>query len=394
MVKLKAKARKKRKSHPAPDAPSRPPNFLFSVVFFLISVIVFIHQCIAPRRLPSQLRTLSALRPSLSTNRSSTAAPRNWWLTASPREAAPPGEAEGEKDALADIPEGPLPLPVLRSANGTASAAKTAAGSSWTGSFAQGVLSALPLHLLAEAKHAPPRKGGVAAGGEGEEHESIFAARRKGAWIGCERPFHLVCKGVYRAIKITNAVRVVDVECERDVAWLPHILHKLREEFRMVQLTCAVREAGRVEVVRKAYEGVRDVQVVVLDAYNDAFPAGTDMLVAYKFLEERTLIDAMRFFKNVHKSGTVSVLAVESFPRARNKPKPVDGGDAAGKLRINTAVAPFWFPPCVYQYENVDENPENVPMHICAVKLDEIFRRKNTPGMQDLVDPRRRFVQE
>lgn len=391
-----AKARKKRKSRIASDATSRQPKFLFSLVFFLISALVFIHQCIAPFRVPSQLRHLSALRPSLirPTDKLSTAAPRNWWTVASTRGEASPGEAESEQDALEDIPEGPLPLPVLGSENGTGSLVKAAAGSSWTGSLAQGVLSALPLHLLAEAKHAPPRKGEIAASGEGEERESIFSARRKGAWIGCERPFHLVCKGVYRAIKVTNAVRVVDVECEKDVGWLPHILHKLREEFRMVQLTCAVREKGRVEAVRKAYEDVKDVQVIVLDAYNDAFPAGTDLLVAYKFLEEGTLIEAMRFFKNVQKSGTVGVLAVETFPRAGNKPKPVAGGNAAGNLRINTALAPFWFPPCVYQYENVDENPEDVPMHICAVKMDELFREKNTPGMQDLIDPRKRLVQE
>lgn len=224
-----------------------------------------------------------------------------------------------------------------------------------------------------------------------EREKSIFTARRKGAWIGCEREFHLVCKGIYRAIKVTNAIRVVDVGCAGNIGWLPHVVNKLRTEFRMVTLVCAVGTAEEEGKVRKLYGTVEGVNVLVLDAYANTFPNETDLLLAYRFLEKETLIDAMRFFKNVNKGGTVSALALESYPASRNAPGR-NGGE--GKLTINTALAPFWFPSSLYEYENAAEDPEGEHMRIVVVKVAEMFTTRVTPEMKDLVDPRKRHVVE
>lgn len=238
--------------------------------------------------------------------------------------------------------------------------------------------------------HRPPEtKKGDSGNGEGVQ--SIFTARRKGAWMGCERDFYLVCKGVYRAIKRTNAIRVVDVGCERNVGWLPHVVNKLRTEFRMVRLTCVVGKGEEEERVRKLYGTVEGMNVVVTDAYTAKFPNNTDMVVAYRLLEKGTLIDAMRFFKNVKKGNTVDVLATESYPESRNVPGENSGN---GKLRINTALAPFWFPPSVYEYENAEEDPDGDHTRIVAVKVAEMFKTRTTPEMKDLVDPRKRHVVE
>lgn len=238
--------------------------------------------------------------------------------------------------------------------------------------------------------HRPPETKDD-RGSEGEGVESIFKARRKGAWMGCEREFHLVCKGVYRAIKKTNAIRVVDVGCEGNVGWLPHVVDKLRTEFRMVNLICVVGKEEEEERVYKMYGAVEGVSVVVMDAYTAKFPNKTDMLVAYRLLEKGTLIDAMRFFQNVKKENAVDVLAMESYPESRNVPGENSGN---GKLRINAALAPFWFPPPVYEYENVEEDPDGDHMRIVAIKVAEMFKTRATPEMKDLVDPRKRHVVE
>lgn len=269
------------------------------------------------------------------------------------------------------IPDGPLPFPVLRDEDNVTKTSLTYAhtGSSWIPSFASNVLSTLPSHWLIES--APKR---VERGGD-----SIFKALRNGGWIGCERPFHLVCKGVYRAIKATNAMNVANIGCERDVAWLPHIVRKLREEFRMIRLTCiGDRTSG--------FDGL-DVKFVAMNVYEDAFPNDTELLVAYKLMQSETLIDGMKFLKNVKRSGTVDMLVVETFPQGDNKMQD-------GALKVNTAIAPFWFPAAVYHYSNEAENDENEMMEIVTVRVDEMFEKRNTPTMAELVDPRKRVVQE
>ncbi|PXF48924.1 hypothetical protein BWQ96_01266 [Gracilariopsis chorda] len=269
------------------------------------------------------------------------------------------------------IPDGPLAFPVLRDEDDATKASSTYAhaGSSWIPSFASNVMNSLPSHWIIESAPKTVERGGV----------SIFKALRSGGWIGCERPFHLVCKGVYRAIKATNAINVANIGCERDVAWLPHIVRKLREEFRMVQLTCiGDRTSG--------FDGL-DVKFVAMNVYDDAFPNDTDLLVAYKLMQSETLISGMKFLKNVKRSGTVDMLVVETFPQGDNKMRD-------GVLKVNTAIAPFWFPGAVYQYSNAAENEESEMMQIVTVRVAEMFEGRNTPTMAELVDPRKRVVQE
>ncbi|KAI0561327.1 hypothetical protein FGB62_87g099 [Gracilaria domingensis] len=231
------------------------------------------------------------------------------------------------------------------------------------------MLPPLPSHWLIES--VPQTKV--------RERPSIFTALRSGGWIGCERPFHLVCKGVYRAIKVTNAINVVDIGCERDAAWLPHIVRKLREEFRMVQLTCIGEKSSGFEDI--------DVEFVNMDVFEDRFPNDTDMLVAYKLVEAQTLITAMKFIKNVKRSESVQTLVMETFPNSDNSIKE-------GKLQINSAIAPFWFPTPLYQYSNEEENEEPQEMKVIAVPVNQLFTDRNTPSMTDLMDPRKRVVQE
>ncbi|CAN8068129.1 unnamed protein product [Agarophyton chilense] len=264
------------------------------------------------------------------------------------------------------IPEGPLPFPRVQENGDTVN---VHAGSSWIPSFASTMLPALPSHWLIET--VPKTKV--------RERSSIFTALQRGGWIGCERPFHLVCKGVYRAIKVTNAINVVNIGCERDAAWLPHIVKKLREEFRMVKLTCIGEHSDGFEDV--------DVRFVKMDVFEERFPNETDMLVAYKFVETRTLISAMKFLKNVKRSDSVQTLVIETFPDSDNSIRD-------GLLKMNTAIAPFWFPTALYQYSNEEENEEKQAMKIIAVTVNQLFTDRNTPSMMDLVDPRKRLVQE
>jgi len=229
--------------------------------------------------------------------------------------------------------------------------------------LAQGIMSALPLHWRAEVAHALPRKDASGGTSVDDNSDSIFAGRRKAAWMGCVRPFHMVCKGVYRAIKLTDSIHVVDLTCGRNVGWLPHIVRKLRTEFRLVQLTCAVPSEDKIEGLRTEYAFVPDVKFVKLDPFVERFPNGTDMVIAYRFLEKENLIRAMRFFKNVKASGTVRLLTTESYPEEENVPKSVKVADKSGiTLRLNTGVAPFAFPAPVFEYENEDENSESIPM--------------------------------
>lgn len=423
--------RKAQKPQPAPVAKSK--LVFFSAAVFTTSILVFVHQCIRPfaafpralssgNFLPTSGQEAHVLDSSNVTSLSSK--PRNWFsgngIGLSQRKLWTEGESNfdnsqqastdgtpakheratksvGVVDVLESIPEGPYPLPLLR--NTTAADQKdeemdppdSAPGYSWSGSLARGVLSVLPLHWVAEAVHAAPQKEEGPAQ-LAENDNSIFAARRKGAWIGCSRPFHLVCKGVYRAIKITNSVHIVDVSCQQNAGWLPHILQKLRGEFRLVHLTCVVGKNVNREEMKQEYASVENLNFVEMDPFKDTFPNQTDMVVAYRFLKDGTLISAMRFFKNVKASGSVKLLATETFPGQRNVLKKQPSGNT--QLQINTKAAPFRFPPSIYEYENADENPDSDRMQISVANVRELFKEKSTPEMQDLVDPRKRLVRE
>lgn len=193
-----------------------------------------------------------------------------------------------------------------------------------------------------------------------------------------------MCKGVYRAIKATNAVRIIDVGCDRNAGWLPHVIRKLRSEYRMVHLTCVTNGTQALNV---GYSGIQDVSMRQMNVYTEEFPE-TDMLIAYRFVMNDTLIAAMKFFKNVKKSGHVKVLTTENFP-------DLDANRVSnGTLMMNTGISPFWFPVAIFGYENDEENVEKSPMEISSVKVAELFEERFTPKMEELVDPRKRYVIE
>lgn len=154
----------------------------------------------------------------------------------------------------------------------------------------------------------------------------------------------------------------------------------------MVQLIC-IGDGVKLE----DYSDVPDVAFLKVDAVEGVLPA-VDLLVAFRYVENGTLIRAMRFFKNVKKSAT-RVLVTETYPNEDNVVRKV-GGEKQMRLRINTAGAPFWFPVPIYEYENEEENSETVVMQIAAVTVSEMFEEKVTPSLGDLVDPRKRFIQE
>lgn len=350
------------------------PTVAASIAIFLISVTLFVHQCILPLRTLGPLSLHSAwVPPAPSTAAIAAAAvppPHPWFHAAGADADAGAGAGTEARPALENIPHGPVALPALATPR-----ASVPAGSSWTAALAHGLLSGLPLHWAAEAAHA----AGAGVSSEGDRAGSIFSGRRKGAWIGCRRPFHLVCKGVYRAIKRVDAVRVVSLDCARDAAWLPHVVRKLEAEFRMVRVVCVGGTGGGAEWRGVARVSAVDRKVVT----SAAFPSGSDLVVAYGFLRGKTMIEGVRFLKKLRDAGTVRYLAVESF---------VGGSNEAG--RFNLGVAPFWFPGPVFVYQNEEENEEDEPVHIVVVRVAELFQERNTPMMKDLVDPRKREVRE
>ena len=199
--------------------------------------------------------------------------------------------------------------------------------------------------------------------------------------MGCGRRTHLICKGAYRGIKKTNAIKIVDLSCGANSGWLPHIIQKLRSEFRFVSLTCVGPQVSGYD---------KRVRFTKLDPYTERLPNGTDLLLAFKFVERGNLISAMRFFKNVKRSN-VTYLLTENFPDAENK---VEAGTTGSVLHLNGAMPPFWFPAPEYEYENEEENIEKSAMQITVSRVAGMFEEKLTPDMADLVDPRKRTVRE
>lgn len=222
--------------------------------------------------------------------------------------------------------------------------------------------------------------------------ESIFVARRKGVWMGCARAYFLVCKGVYRAIKRTASVNVMDVSCVQDLQWLPKVLDKLKDEFRMVRLTCAVRTHTDVKIAQEAFKMNPLVNVVMFDPFVEAFVNTSDMIIAYRLVENENLIRTMQFFKNVKKHDNVQYIVHDNYPQESNVITVHPQNNSRSLFRINAAREPFSFPEPVYIYENVDEQPGTHTMHIVCRSMRDIFERRTLPELQDLIDPRKRHA--
>jgi hypothetical protein len=291
-----------------------------------------------------------------------------------------------------NVSEGLVRLPrlLVPAGDGAAGAGgrDLAPGAAWSSS-SWGALTSLPAYLKAVAMHAAPDWTPEEAQAQLEERGSIFAARRKGEWMGCTRPYYLVCKGVYRSIKRINALTVLDAACVLNAHWLPLVLHHLRKEFRLVQLVCADRDASRLEYVKAAYEGIDRVTFTTLDPFRDEITNQTDLVIGVKLLDKETMIRAMKFFNNMRRSAAaVSHIVYENYPNSRNRWDLTD--DKERVIRLNTMAPPFMFGQTAYRYESADEQPTSEVVEIMAIETKELFANKETPTMSDLEDPKLR----
>lgn len=402
---------------------SNHANILPSLILFVISALVFVHQCITPlysehRR--NMFSFLSRSRPTFLFYKSRTSDYSRGNSTRSTIERKPvtalslptftnisepwtkshdgaERSMQSTQDQWSLIPIGPFPLPPLSPQNRSRNTTLTPytperethiyAGSSWTASFARHILPSLPLHWFAEITHrannfAPPFGS-----------NSIFRARRSGGWIGCKRPHLLICMAAYRAIKVTNALSVLSTDCHLHNDWLPYILIKLAEELRPVQLRCAVSNATSSQVIsaiNNTYNMIGLTAIVDVDLAAGKIPSDTDMFLVYRAIHKKTLIEAMQMLKGIKKSGGVKHLLVDTYPDVDNSGAAL----ANGMTRVNTGTAPFWFPAPVFEYANENENSEDVDMEVVVVLVDQLFEERGTPEMKDLVDPRRRKIEE
>lgn len=273
------------------------------------------------------------------------------------------------------IPIGPLPLPTL----GQGAHASSVAGASWTAAAAKGFMSYLPAFLKVKAMAPSVRNASEPV------VESIFTARRKGQWIGCTSKYHLVCKGVYKAIKKTGAITVMDTNCANNARWLPLVMMKLRGEFRLVTLRCADPKETVTGDIRSAYAQLKYVTWEPFDVFEDEYKNKTDLLLAYNVLRHQSLIRGVRMFRRAKESGLVKYITFDNTPGTTNHP----GADKTSP--INVLVQPFMFPNAFALYEEPMEqlNPA-VPQQIMTMKLEDLFIHSFTPEMNDLIDPRKR----
>lgn len=222
-------------------------------------------------------------------------------------------------------------------------------------------------------------------GGTPAEH-SIFAARRKGPWMGCARRDALLCTGLYRSLKRTGAASLFDLDCGMHLEWLPRILEKLLREYRLVRVTCAVRGPNDAVRARAALAGAR-VDVVVfqpMTAPAAEFPK-SDVVFTRESLRRANLIGAMALLRKVKDSNAYAYVVHENFPRAPANIPRKEG------LLINAALPPFSLPPPFYSHVNDDDAPG---VEVACRAVPDMFAQRATPTMNELVDPRRRVILE
>lgn len=377
------------------------PELVLSIAAFIISTIIFLHQCVTPldsiyvatalktfksgaylknKMVTTALnRTTDKIGQPVMTEKEAKAA------TAAEAEAA---AAEARRKAVAAIPAGPFPLPQLSGTNGTSVIVPTSAqaGLSWSMSLIKGMLPTVPAHWAAEVTRAA-----TALTEALPSTPSIFRARQKGEWMGCVRPHHLVCKGVYRAAKAANVLTMLSLGCADDVDWLPHILRKLREELRPIRLYCAITNttsATTIHNLNSTFHSVGLVDIVKVDIpHGQLGVTKVDMLVAYRALTAGTLIDAMRLLRGLKQSGVATLLVTETYPDTDNAKQ-----NGRTRERVNVAAAPFLFPAPAFEYANENENESADDMEIVTIRIAELFEQRLTPEMKDLVDPRKRTV--
>jgi hypothetical protein len=261
----------------------------------------------------------------------------------------------------------------------------TAPGAAWSSS-AWAALNSLPAYLKAVALHSAPKWTAEEAQAQLEERGSIFTARRKGEWMGCARPYHLICKGVYRAIKQVNAMTVLDTACMPNAHWLPLVIQHLRKEFRFVKLVCVVPDESRVQYVKAAFGDIEHVEFTTMDPFRDDVVNKTDLVVAVKLLDKKSMIQAMRFFKNMQRNAaTASHVVFENYPDSRNR--QTFAAAKTQSVRLNVFRPPFMFGKGIYRYQNTDEQPAREFVEVVTMETAELFSNKYSPAMADLEDP-------
>jgi hypothetical protein len=261
-----------------------------------------------------------------------------------------------------------------------------AIGAAWSAQARNANVSALPAHLKAVALHAPPRLTPEAEEAASDERGSIFSARRKGDWMGCNRQNYLVCKGVYRAIKQANAITVMDVACDANAEWLPKVVRHLRREFRMIKLVCANPSPDKLEPAKADYMGVDLVTFTTFDPFVSHFTDKCDLIIAVNLLKSETLIRAMRFFKHLEASSdNIGAVVFDNYPDSTNRL-------SIGKksVKVNAFAPPFLFGRTLSRYAKVDEQAGAEIMEIVSVATKGMFEFQTTPSMAELEDPKLR----
>ncbi|OSX74661.1 hypothetical protein BU14_0275s0020 [Porphyra umbilicalis] len=211
---------------------------------------------------------------------------------------------------------------------------------------------------------------------------SVYTVRQPKGWWGCDRPYWVACKGVYRSIKRLDAVAVMDVNCLANADYLPVVFAHLRLEFRYIRFVCAERDADRLAAAQAKYRSVdAKMSFITFDPFaaDAAYPPRLDVVLAIGAFAGQSLIRSMRLFRALHTSGAARYVVFDNFPSLDNGPSVgAGGGRVAGvggvnKGRINVYKGPFMFPPAKYMYENATEVYGTEHSQILALAVADLF---------------------
>ncbi|GAB0495073.1 hypothetical protein MMPV_006370 [Pyropia vietnamensis] len=379
-------------------------------VIFAFSVFVFLHQTLSlyrPALVSGLTRNLSAVKWPLSWRGGGGGGSRaplrqaNWYRDegASRPESGSAGASGGgglgqtshasaarPGFGVVPVPDGLHPLPSLmtdRAGAPTVDNGGTAGGgaasthtrfSAWavSPSMADGV--GVPPFLQAAASAPSP--------GMETAPSSVYTVRKPQGWWGCERPYWVACKGVYRAIKRLDAVSVMDVNCLANADFLPVVFTHLRREFRSIRFVCAERDADRLAAARAKYTSIdAKTSYITFDPFAldaaAAYPPRLDIVLAVGAFVGQSLISSMRLFRSLHTSGAVRYVVFDNYPTLDNAPSvgAADGTIRGGtnKGRINVYKGPFLFPVAKYTYENATEKYGSEENQIMALAVADLF---------------------
>ena len=219
----------------------------------------------------------------------------------------------------------------------------------------------------------------LAAAGMEAPPTSVYTVRQPKGWWGCDRPYWVACKGVYRSIKRLDAVAVMDVNCLANADYLPVVFAHLRLEFRYIRFVCAERDADRLAAAQAKYRSVdAKMSFITFDPFaaDAAYPPRLDVVLAIGAFAGQSLIRSMRLFRALHTSGAARYVVFDNFPSLDNGPSVgagggrVAGGGGVNKGRINVYKGPFMFPPAKYMYENATEVYGTEHSQILALAVD------------------------